>query len=241
MVNKYAKPADFARYLSENGVDYGVILAELSPVTTGICRNEYVVEFCRNQERLIPFANINPYLVNDGGRELERLVKEMGFRGLKMYPTYNYFYPNEPLVYPIYAKAEELGIPVLFHTGSSVFHGSRLKYGDPQLFDDVAIDFPDLNLVMAHSGRGYWYDRAFFLSRLHKNLYMEVAGLPPQKLLDYFPELERNADRVIFGSDWPTVTSIKHNIEVIKKLPLTEETKEKILGGNAARLLKIKA
>lgn len=241
LVKKYEDPDHFARYLSDCGVDYGVILAELSPVTTGICTNEYVCEFCRGQDRLVPFAHINPHLVSDGSRELERLVKEMGFRGLKMYPTYNYFYPNESLVYPIYAKAEELGIPVLFHTGSSVFQGARLKYGDPQFFDDVAIDFPDLNLVMAHSGRGYWYERAFFLSRLHKNLYMEVSGLPPQKLLDYFPELERNADRVIFGSDWPTVASIKHNIETIRRLPLQEETKEKILGGNAARLLKIKA
>ncbi|MDD4170556.1 MAG: amidohydrolase family protein [Desulfotomaculaceae bacterium] len=239
LFEKYREPAGFTRYLSENGVDYGVILAELSPVTTGICSNEYVYEFCRGQERLIPFAHVNPYLVSDGGRELKRLVTEMGFRGLKMYPTYNYFYPNEPLVYPIYAKAEELGIPVLFHTGSSVFQGARLKYGDPQFFDDVAIDFPDLNLLMAHSGRGYWYDRAFFLSRLHKNLYMEISGLPPQKLLDYFPDLERNADRVIFGSDWPTVASIKANIEAIRRLPLKEETKEKILGGNAARLLKI--
>ncbi|MDD3653209.1 MAG: amidohydrolase family protein [Desulfotomaculaceae bacterium] len=240
LVEKYGKPSGFARYLSKCGVDYGVILAELSPVTTGICTNEYVNEFCRDQECLIPFAHINPYLVSDGSSELERLVKEQGFRGLKMYPTYNYFYPNEPLVYPIYAKAEELGIPILFHTGSSVFKGARIKYGDPQYFDDVAIDFPNLNLLMAHSGRGYWYDKAFFLSHLHNNLYMEVSGLPPQKLLDYFPDLERNADKVIFGSDWPTVNSIRHNIETLRGLPLKEETKEKILGGNAARLLKIR-
>ncbi|OPY59775.1 MAG: Amidohydrolase [Pelotomaculum sp. PtaU1.Bin035] len=93
---------------------------------------------------------------------------------------------------------------------------------------------------MTHSGRGLWYNKAYFLSRLHKNLYMEVTGLPPQKLLDYFPELERNAGKVIFGSDWPAVAVIKANIEAIRGLPLKEETKEKILGGNAARLLKVK-
>jgi len=238
-INKYGDPAEFVRYLVDNGVDYGIVLAELSPITTGICPNEYVYEFCRGQDRLIPFASVNPYMINDAGREVERLVKEMGFRGLKLYPTYNYFYPNEPLVYPIYAKAEELGIPVMLHTGSSVFKGARLKYGDPLFFDDVAIDFPGLNLLMTHSGRGLWYNKAYFLSRLHKNLYMEVTGLPPQKLLEYFPELERNADKVIFGSDWPAVTSIKSNIEAIRALPLKEETKEKILGGNAARLLKL--
>jgi hypothetical protein len=92
---------------------------------------------------------------------------------------------------------------------------------------------------MAHSGRGFWYDRAYFLTRLHANIHMEVSGLPPQKLLTYFPELERVADKVIFGSDWPGMPHIKRNIELIRGLPLKEETKEKILGGNAARILGI--
>ncbi|MFB0536488.1 MAG: amidohydrolase family protein, partial [Anaerolineae bacterium] len=83
----------------------------------------------------------------------------------------------------------------------------------------------------------FWYDRAFFLARLHEHVYMEITGLPPQKLLVYFPELEKLADKVIFGSDWPAVTDIAANIAAIRRLPLAEETKDKILGGNAARLL----
>ncbi len=137
----------------------------------------------------------------------------------------------------LYAKAQELHIPVMIHTGSSVFKGARLKYGDPLHLDDVAVDFPDLTLLMVHSGRGFWYDRAFSLTILHANLYMEIAGLPPHKLLDYFPELERVADKVIFGSDFPGVPDIGRNIEAIRGLPLQAETKEKILGGNAARIL----
>lgn len=234
----HSNPDNFVQYLRENGVDYGVILAELCPMTTGICTNEYVLSFCEGRESLIPFASINPYMTNNMARELQRLVGE-GFRGLKMYPTYQHFYPNDRSMYPLYAKAEELQIPVMFHTGSSIFKGARLKYGDPLYLDDVAVDFPDLKIILVHSGRGFWYDRAFFLARLHANVYMEIAGLPPQKLLDYFPELERVADKVIFGSDWPGVTSLKRNIETIRQLPLSEESKEKILGGNAARLLNI--
>ena len=83
------------------------------------------------------------------------------------------------------------------------------------------------------------YGRAYFLARLHANMYMEISGLPPQKLLDYFPELERVADKVIFGSDWPGMPHIGRNIEIIRSLPLKEETVEKILGGNAARILGI--
>jgi predicted TIM-barrel fold metal-dependent hydrolase len=103
--------------------------------------------------------------------------------------------------------------------------------------DDVAVDFPELVLLMVHSGRGFWYERAYFLAKLHANVYMEISGLPPQKLLDYFPELERVADKVVFGSDWPGMPHVKRNIEIIRGLQLSGEAKEKILGGNAARIL----
>ena len=232
-------PEGIVSYLDQNGVDYAVALAELSPVTTGMMSNESVIELCQGIDRLIPFCNVNPFLVADLAGELERYVTEMGFRGLKLYPTYQHFYANESRLYPLYAKAQELGIPVMLHTGSSIFKGARLKYGDPLYIDDVAVDFADLTLLMVHSGRGFWYDRAYFLAKLHANVYMEISGLPPQKLLDYFPELERVADKVIFGSDWPGMPHIKRNIDMIRSLPLKEETKEKILGGNAARILGI--
>jgi len=224
-------------YLADNGVDYAVALAELSPITTGVLSNEGVAELCRGIDRLIPFCNINPFLIADLAGQLEWYVTEMGFRGVKLYPTYQHFYANESRLYPLYAKAQELQIPVMIHTGSSIFRGARLKYGDPLYMDDVAVDFPDLTLLMVHSGRGFWYDRAYFLAKLHANMYMEISGLPPQKLLVYFPELEQVADKVVFGSDWPGMPHIKRNIEVIRGLPLKEETKEKILGGNAARIL----
>ncbi len=230
-------PSGIQAMLAANGVDYAVALAEISPITTGVTDNEYVAEFCRDIPQLIPFANINPFLTARPAEELARCVQEMGFRGLKMYPTYQYFYPNDPLLYPIYARAQDLGIPVMFHTGSSVFRGARIKYGDPLCFDDVAVDFPELTIVMSHSGRGFWYDRAAFLARLHPNVYMEIAGLPPQRLLTYFPDLERLADKVIFGSDWPALPSLPGNIAAIRELPLSDTAKEKILGGNAARIL----
>lgn len=238
-VSRVLTPEGIARYLYENGVDYAVALAEISPITTGVLSNEVVAELCQEVDCLIPFCSINPFLVGDLAGELERYVTDLGFRGLKLYPTYHHFYANSNRIYPLYAKAQELRIPVMIHTGSSIFRGARLKYGDPLYMDDVAVDFPELTLLMVHSGRGFWYDRAFFLARLHANMYMEIAGLPPQKLLDYFPELERVADKVIFGSDWPGMPHIKRNINIIRGLPLKEETKEKILGGNAARILRM--
>jgi predicted TIM-barrel fold metal-dependent hydrolase len=232
-----ASPDILLEMLHDNGVDCAVVLTEMSPITTGVISNEAVAEFCRGQEALIPFANINPFLVGNAAQEAERYVREMGFRGLKLYPTYQGFYANDSMLYPLYAKAQELGIPVMIHTGSSIFSGARLKYGDPLYIDDVAVDFPELSLIQAHGGRGFWYDRAFFLTRLHRNVYLDVAGLPPHKLLEYFPELEKNADKIIFGSDWPGLRSIGQNIGAIRSLPLADDIKAKILGGNAARLL----
>jgi len=238
-INRYNDPGAFEELLTVEGVDYACILAERSPITTGVCTNEQVREFCEGRKRLIPFCDLNPFLYTDLGSEVHKKVEDEGFRGVKLYPTYQHYYLNEPRIYPLYQAAQDLGIPVLIHTGSSVFKGSRLKYGDPLNLDDVAVDFPSLNLVMAHSGRGLWYDRAFALSRLHPNLYMEISGLPPTKLMTYFPGLARNTDKVIFGSDWPGLPSISSNMEAITQLPISAEGAEDILGGNAAKLLRL--
>lgn len=236
-----SSPQALLDYLDEQEIDYAVALAETNPAITGTSPNDRVAEFCRSSERLIPFANINPFVTADVVGELRRCVGELGFRGLKLYPTYQHFYVNDPRLYPLYAEAQRLGTPIMVHTGSSVFRGARLKYGDPLYLDDVVVDFPELTVIMAHSGRGFWYDAAFFLAQLHANLYMEISGLPPRKLPTYFPNLERNADKIIFGSDWPALTDIKGNISAIRRLPLREETKGKILGGNAARVLGLAA
>ena len=238
-IQHYNDPGAFEELLTGEEIDYACILAELSHVTTGVCTNEQVRAFCKGRSRLIPFCDINPHLHTDLGSELRRKVEEEGFRGVKLYPTYQHYYLNDARMYPLYSVAQDLGIPVLIHTGSSVFKGSRLKYGDPLHLDDVATDFPDLTLVMAHSGRGFWYDRAFFLSRLHANVYMELSGLPPSKLLTFFPELARNTDKVIFGSDWPAVPRIRENMDAIAALALPPDGVENIMGGNAARILKL--
>ncbi len=236
-LRELADPVAFSHFLEASGIDYAVVLAEASPITTGTVSNEAVARFCEGQARLIPFCSVNPYLVANPGAELARLVREFGFRGVKLYPTYQMFYPSAAMLYPLYARAEELGLPVMVHTGSSVFRGARLKYGDPLYLDDVAVDFPELSVLLVHGGRGFWYDRAFFLTRLHANVYLEISGLPPRRLLEYFPELEKVADKVIFGSDWPGIPDIRGNLEEIRRLPLKPATVAGILGDNAARLL----
>ncbi len=224
--------------MDESGVDYGVVLAELSPITAGmLISSEETVEYCSASPRLIPFANINPYLTTNPARYLERCVKELGIKGVKILPTYHHFHPNDRFLYQIYDAAQKLGVPAMFHTGSSVFKRSRTKFGDPLYYEDLAIDFPELILVLSHSGRGFWTDTAAHLARVYDNVYLEIAGLPPPNLLKYFPDLENLADKVIFGSDWPSQPFMTRNVKGIKGLPISEEAKAKILGGTAARIL----
>ena len=155
---------------------------------------------------------------------------------MKLYPTYNYFYPNDAALYPLYGAAQELGMPVMYHTGLSVFQNSRIKYGNPIFLDDVAVDFPDLTLVMSHGGRGPWYDEAMTMLRIHKNAYIDITGLPPKKLLQYFPDLPRFADKFLFGTDWPSV-DMRRNAEAVAALPLPPEAIRGILGETAKKLL----
>lgn len=231
-------PQKFALYLKKQNIEKAVILPEISPITTGVVPNEYVLEFCQDEDVFIPFCTVNPSLVSHPAQEAKKFIR-MGAKGIKLYPSYNHFYPNESSLYPVYALAEELGLPILIHTGSSVFKGAKIKYADPLHLDDVAADFPQLKLIMAHSGRGLWYDKAFFLSRIHENLYLEISGLPPQNLLNYFPDMEKNIDKFVFGSDWPGIERIDSNVEAIKELPLAEDSIRKILYHNAARILNL--
>jgi predicted TIM-barrel fold metal-dependent hydrolase len=236
---KYQDPINFCNLLKETGITYAVILAEVAPLTTGIVTNETVEEFCKGKDELIPFCTLNPNVNSEIGVSLEALCIKRGFKGVKLYPTYNHFYPNDYRLYPLYDTAQRLNIPVLFHTGSSIFKNSRIKYGNPILLDDVAVDFPELKIIMAHGGRGAWYDEAMLMARLHPHIYIEVSGLPPKKLLDYYPDMDRFADKFIFGTDWPGVDA-KKNIDDLKRLNISEDAKAKILSRNAKKLLNLK-
>jgi predicted TIM-barrel fold metal-dependent hydrolase len=231
-------PGRFAAYLRSQGIAYAVVLPEFAPAVSCSIPTREVIEFCRSEPMLIPFVSVNPNTDPDPPGLLEHYVREEGARGLKLLPSYQFFYPNEARLYPLYAKAQELGVPVVFHVGSSVFRGTRLKYCDPIYLDDVAVDFPGMPVVMAHSGRGFWYLQCFSLSRLHPRVYMDITGLPPGNLLHYFPDLDKNGDNVVFGSDWPPLpVDIERNIQAIRDLPLNAETVDKILYRNAASLL----
>ena len=126
----------------------------------------------------------------------------------------------------------------MIHTGTSIFPGARSKFGRPMELDDVAIDFPDLTIIMAHGGRPLWMDEAFFVLRRHKSIYLELSGIPPGKLLEYFPRIAEIGDRVIWGTDWPSpgVKGLRANLDQFLQLPIDQHLKDAVTKNTPFRL-----
>ena len=194
-------------------------------------------------ERLLPYGGVHPRFTKDPESQVEELL-QMGIRCLKIHPPHQLFPANAYTtgldnLGRIYRRCEERGLPVLIHTGTSIFPGARCKYGRPMEIDDVAIDFPDLTIVMAHGGRPLWMDEAFFVLRRHKNVHLELSGIPPKRLLQYFPRIEEIADRVVWGTDWPSpgVNDLRRNLDQFLALPLPDDVKDKITRTNPLALI----
>lgn len=247
LIEKFsADPMAFLRFLDNADVERAGLICSVSPEVIGYTSevSDWTARYCSaSPARLIAFGSVHPRCVADAGAEVDRLAK-IGIRALKIHPPHQLFSPNAyrngfgPLA-KVYERAQAIGLPVMIHTGTSLFPGARNIYAQPLLADDVAVDYPDLVIVLAHGGRPLWMDEASFLVRRHKNMYMDISGIPPQKLLlDYFPRLEEIADKVLFGTDWPGfgVRDVGENITKFKTLPLSEAAQRKILYDNAARL-----
>ena len=121
--DNYADPGRFEDLLTLEGVDFACVLAELNEMTTGICTNEQVRDFCRGRPRLIPFCDVNPYLFARPADQLKRLVNEDGFRGLKLYPTYQQYFLNDPPKLPHLPDCTEPGYPCFDTHGVIYFPG----------------------------------------------------------------------------------------------------------------------
>ncbi len=206
--------------------------------------NSFAAEYASaNRERLLPFGGVHPRFTTDPEGQVEALL-DMGIRCLKIHPPHQLYPANAHTMGldnlgRIYRRCEDRGLPVLIHTGTSIFPGARSKYGRPMEIDDVAIDFPDLTIVMAHGGRPLWMDEAFFVLRRHKSVHLELSGIPPKRLLEYFPRLEEIADRVVWGTDWPSpgVKDLRQNLDQFLALDLPDEVKEKITRTNPLALI----
>lgn len=208
--------------------------------------NEEVLEQVADYDDvLIPFVSIDPHKGKMGVREAERLMRDHPeIKGFKFHPTFQGFYPNDPMAYPLYSVIQEAGRIALFHTGQTGVGsgmrggmGMRLKYSNPMYLDDVAVDFPDLKIIMAHPSFP-WQEEALSVATHKPNVYIDLSGWSPK----YFPPiLVQYANtmlrkKMLFGSDWPAITPDRWLAD-FEKSDFRDEVRPLILKENAKRLL----
>jgi len=240
-----ADPRALLARMDAEGIARVGLINYVSPDLMGFTdeANPWMIRYASaDPSRLLAFGSVNPRFSRDVAGDTARVI-EKGARALKVHPPHQLFRANAyldalPALADLYRVAQDAAAPVTIHTGTSVFPGARSRLGDPMDVDDVAIDFPKLTILLAHGGRPLWMDAAFFLVRRHPNVHLELSGIPPSKLLEYFPRLEEIAEKTVWGTDWPSpgIKSMRGNVDAFLALPLTDRAKERMLHGNAARI-----
>lgn len=246
--NEQSSPTipEIAAYYRERNMACVIFPVDMES-TTGQVRvpNEEVAELAaQNADVLIPFASIDPAKGKMGAREARRLIEQFGVRGFKFHPSIQAFYPNDRNAYTLYEVIAEAGLPTIFHTGhSGIGTGMRgggdihLKYSNPMYLDDVAVDFPDMPIIMAHPSFP-WQDEAISVC-LHKpQVYIDLSGwspkyFPPQ-LIQYANTLLKR--KVLFGSDYPLITPDRWLAD-FEQIAIKPEVRPLILKENAIQLL----
>jgi predicted TIM-barrel fold metal-dependent hydrolase len=237
---------EIAAYYRERKMAAVVFTVDAEAATgTPAVPNEEIAEAARRHpDVLIPFASIDPAKGRAGARAARRLVDEYGVRGFKFHPNIQAFFPNDRVAYPLYEAIEECGAIAVFHTGQTGIGagapgggGIRLKYSNPMFVDDVAADFPELPIILAHPSFP-WQDEALAVATHKPKVHIDLSGWSPK----YFPpQLVRYAnsllkEKVLFGSDYP-VLSPDRWLADFAELPIKDEIRPLILKENAARLL----
>jgi predicted TIM-barrel fold metal-dependent hydrolase len=224
-----------------------VVFTVDSPKEPKQISNEEIAELAhQNRDVAIPFASIDPHRGDEGVRAARRLIKDHGVKGFKFHPTVQEFFPNDRLAYPLYEAIAEAKLPALFHTGQTGAGagtrgggGLRLKYSNPLTLDDVAADFPDMPIILAHPSFP-WQEEALSVATHKPQVYIDLSGWSPK----YFPPILVQyantllKDKILFGSDYPVISPEKW-VEEFDKLRIKPEVRPKIMKENAARLLQL--
>jgi predicted TIM-barrel fold metal-dependent hydrolase len=212
---------------------------------TQIYTNEQIVEVCSMSSRLIGFASVDPSR-ESAPEELEHAIRNLSLRGLKLSPALQEYLPDDRKAFPVYAMAEKLNVPVVFHAGMSWAPGSKLKYGHPLQFEEIAASFPKLNIVLAHLAWP-WVVDAVALALKYPNVHLDTSALYFDNPVDFLryamtqqvplTVFERSLRRqLIFGSDNPRIET-KAMAKAVRELGLSSEMLEFVFRLNAERLL----
>jgi predicted TIM-barrel fold metal-dependent hydrolase len=242
-------PKLLLRVMDEQGIQRVGMVNYPSPNIMGFddSTNDFAAKYAAaDPKRLLPYGGVDPVTTPDKKKAAAKVedLLSFGTRVLKLHPPHQNFAANDytrglDSLAAIYRTCEARGLPVLIHTGTSIFPGARSKYGNPMELDDVAIDFPALQLIMAHGGRPLYMEEAFFILRRHKNMMLDLSGIPPRSLLEYFPRIAELERQLLWGTDWPSpgVESMRKNVDQFLALPLADSVKRAALETNPERIL----
>lgn len=237
---------EIAGYYRERNM-LAVVFAVDSALTTGQPRilSSFVTEKAReHSDVLIPFASIDPRRGREGVAEARELLEEGSVHGFKFHPNIQKFHPNDRIAYPLYELIEEAGVVALFHTGHSGIGaglpgggGIALKYGNPMAIDDVAVDFPEMSIVMAHPAFP-WQDEALSIAMHKPQVSIDLSGWSPKR---FPPSLIKAISttlkgQALFGSDFPLITPDRW-LDDFAGLDLDRAVVSAVLKDNAIDLL----
>ncbi len=240
---------ELLRQMDEQGIERAALINYVAPGVMGLTErvNPWISRYVEgHRDRLVPVGGVHPRHVPNVREAMLKLLEVDRVGAVKIHPPHmelaaNAYRSDCPELADVYRLAGEAQVPVLIHTGTSVFPGARNVFADPLACDDVAVDFPGTRLVLCHAGRPLWYETAFFLVRRHENVFIDLSGIPPLKIPEVLPRLSEIADRVLWGTDWPSmgVSSMGRNVESFLSLPFSPEVQRKILFANAASLFRV--
>jgi predicted TIM-barrel fold metal-dependent hydrolase len=200
----------------------------------------------RHPDIFMGFGVIDPWQGKVALDEIRR-IKDLGLHGVgELNPARQQFFPNDTRFYPLWEEVQKLGLPILFHTGMAGAGagtpggmGFKLKYTQPIHLDDVAADFPELQIIGAHPSWP-WQAESLAIARHKLNFYIDLSGWAPK----YFPrELVQQAnsilqDKILFGSDWPSM-GVERWLEEFGQMEIKPEVRQKIMLDNAKKLFKL--
>lgn len=222
-------------YLRPHGVERAVVLAECGPGTNFSIDSELIVGIAKGSSFFVPFGSINPNF-HDVPAELEHSLR-VGVRGFKFYPADHGFDPYLDSMLNVYRRCEALGLPVVFHTGSTAQRDAAPRFIRPDEFEPIAREFPDLTIIFAHAGKPEWHQSAKEIALRYENVYVDTALVEPATLVREYGDLRDIAKKILFGSDWPVVGSYTVLMEKLRAAAIAADVSEDLLRGNALRIL----
>lgn len=249
--------------MAANGIDVAIVLAAYFPRKSGSITNREIISLVSGKDNLLVFGSLDAeHNLKSGVQELEGLLTEEKIFGIKIYPGYQFIYPNERKLYGIYELALKFGVPVMFHSGLVYRNTGMMKYTDPYLIDEVATNFPDLKIVISHFGDPL-IDKAVSVAHKNPNVWLDMSGLISnttknrgrqekwrrsnedlitRKISEAIIELS-GVEQIIFGTDWP-ISSHEAYLALAdylkNELSLNRMEMDRIMKGNMLKLLGVR-